>query len=57
MNLFIVSGFEGVVVSGVTNMVIPGPVIEVVGDPSSGGVGVQPPDAEKGLIFHVLRMA
>jgi len=45
-------------ISGVTrNMVIPGPVIEVVGDPSNGGLGAVPPDAENGLIFHVLRMA
>ena len=44
--------------SGVTrNMVIPGPVFEVVGDHSSGGLGAVPPDSEKGLIFHVLRMA
>ena len=31
--------------------------IEAVGDPRHGGLGVQPPDAEKGLIFNVLRIA
>jgi len=33
-------------------MVIPGPVVEVVGNPSSRGPGAQPPDAEKVLILH-----
>jgi len=38
-------------------MVTPGPVVEVVGNPRSGVLGAVPPDAEKGLILHVLRMA
>jgi len=49
----ITCGSSGVIRS----MVIPGPVVEVVGDPSSGGLGAQPPDAENGLILHVQRMA
>ena len=41
--------------SGVTrSMVIPGPETEVIGESESRGLGVQPPDAEKGLILHVL---
>ena len=40
------------IVSGVTrSMVIPGPETEVIGESGSGGLGAQPPDAEKGLIF------
>ena len=38
--------------SGVTrSMVIPRPETEVIGESGSGGLGAQPPDAEKGLIF------
>ena len=44
--------------SGVTrSMVIPGPETEVIGESGSGGLGAQPPDAEKGLILHVLRIS
>ena len=46
------------VLSGVTrSMVIPGPETEVIGESRSGGLGAQPPDAEKGLILHVLRIS
>ena len=45
------------IVSGVTrSMVIPGPETEVIGESGSGGLGAVPPDAEKGLILHVLRI-
>ena len=44
--------------SGVTrSMVIPGPETEVIGESGSGGLGAVPPDAEKGLILHVLRIS
>jgi len=44
--------------SGITeSMVIPGPETEVIGESGSGGLGAQPPDAEKGLILHVLKFA
>ena len=44
--------------SGVTrSMVIPGPETEVIRESGSGGLGAQPPDAEKGLILHVLRIS
>ena len=39
------------------NMVIPGLGTEVVGESRSRGLGVQPPDAEKGLILHALKIA
>ena len=32
-------------------------LIEAVGNPRCGGLRAQPPDAEKGLIFNVLRIA
>jgi len=38
-------------------MVIPGPETEVIGESGSRGLGAQPPDAEKGLISHVLRIS
>ena len=38
-------------------MVTPGPETEVKGESESRGLGAQPPDAEKGLILHVLRIA
>jgi len=38
-------------------MVIPGPETEVIGECGSGGLGAQAPDAEKGLILHVLRIS
>ena len=38
-------------------MVTPGPENELKGESGSRGLGVQPPDAEKGLILHVLRIA
>ena len=34
---------------------IPGPETEVLGESGSGGLGAVPPDAEKGLILHVLK--
>ena len=37
-------------------MVIPGPGTEVIGESGSGSLGAVPPDAEKGLILHVLRI-
>ena len=41
--------------SGVTrSMVIPGPKTEVIGESGSGGLGAVTPDAEKGLILHVV---
>jgi len=44
--------------SGVArSMVIPGPETEVIGESGSEGLGAQPPDAEKGLILHVLRIS
>ena len=44
--------------SGITtNVVIPGPETEVIAESGSRGLGAQPPDAEKGLILHVLRIA
>ena len=44
--------------SGVTrSMVTPGPETEVIGESGSGGLGAQPPDAEKGLILHFLRIS
>jgi len=44
--------------SGVTrSMVTPGPETEVIGESGSRGLGAQPPDAEKGLILHVLRIS
>ena len=47
-----------VLASGVTkSMVIPGPETEVIGKSGSEGLGAQPPDAEKSLILHVLRIA
>jgi len=45
-------------VSGVTrSMVTPGPETEVTGESGSGGLGAVSPDAEKGLILHVLRIS
>jgi len=38
-------------------MVIPGPETEVIRESGSGDGGAQPPDAEKGLILHVLRIS
>jgi len=38
-------------------MVIPGPETEVIVESRSGGLGAQPPDAEKGLFLHVLRIS
>jgi len=38
-------------------MVIPGPETEVIGESGNGGLGAQPPDAEKSLILHVLRIS
>jgi len=44
--------------SGATrSMVIPGPETKVIGESGSGGLGAYPPDAEKGLILHVLKIA
>ena len=44
--------------SGITrSMVIPGPETEVIGESGSRGLGAMPPDAEKGLILHVLRIS
>ena len=48
--------------SGVTrSMVTPGPETEAIGESGSRGLGAQsgavPPDAEKGLILHVLRIS
>ena len=44
--------------SGVTrNMVIPEPETEVIGEFGSRGLGAQLPDADKGLILHVLIIA
>ena len=43
---------------GVTrSKVIPGPETEVIGESGSGSLGAQPPDAEKGLILHVLKIS
>ena len=39
------------------SMVIPRPETEVIGESGSGGLGAQPPDADKGLILHVLRIS
>jgi len=38
-------------------MVTPGPETEVIGESGSRGLGAQSPDAEKGLILHVLRIS
>jgi len=38
-------------------MVISGPETEVIGESGNGGLGAQAPDAEKGLILHVLRIS
>ena len=44
--------------SGVTrSMVMSGPETEVIGESGSGGLGAQPPDAEKRLILRVLRIS
>jgi len=52
------SGRPTVKTSGVTrSMVMPGPETEVIGESGSGGLGAQPPDAERGLILHVLRIS
>ena len=55
---WMIPGVLGVVCSGVTrSMVTPGPETEVIGESGSRGLGAQPPDAEKGLILHVLRIS
>jgi len=38
-------------------MVIPGPETEMMGESGSRGLGAVPPDAEKGLILHVLKIS
>ena len=53
----IVGDLSGVTTRVTRSMVIPGPETEGIGESGSRGLGAQPPDAEKGLILHVLRIS